>query len=426
MIVETKRSDDSTESNLVDQLIKEQRQLSAVEKFSQKHENPSFRNNHSLYQDQIPISAPKTGEQYSFEVDLDICSGCKACVVACHSQNGLHPDESWRDVGMLLSKNESPSISVTSACHHCHDPACANGCPTLAYEKDQNTGIVRHLDDQCIGCSYCELKCPYDVPKYNHDLGIVRKCDMCHERLAEGEAPACVSACPNGAIKIKIIKPEALNFEGRMLPGTVDSNYTKPTTTFLSSKPLDEYLPADSGETKKTDHHHLPLAWMLALTQLSVGASIIYALSSNLLIGILALVLGVIGLNLSVLHLGQPLKAWKAILGIKKSWLSREILAFGIWMPVLALGLVIQFPIIKWTAVILGLFAVFCSAMVYIDTKRESWRSSVTFSRFFGLVLLAMLAGVIWWPLVLPLVLVAFLEKKQFFDSMTVLKMPGV
>ena len=54
----------------------------------------------------------------------------------------------------------------------------------LAYEKDPVTGIVRHLDDQCIGCSYCILKCPYDVPKYSRARGIVRKCDMCHSRLA--------------------------------------------------------------------------------------------------------------------------------------------------------------------------------------------------------------------------------------------------
>ena len=50
----------------------------------------------------------------------------------------------------------------------------------LAYEKDAETGIVRHLDDQCIGCQYCVLKCPYDVPKYSKKRGIVRKCDMCY------------------------------------------------------------------------------------------------------------------------------------------------------------------------------------------------------------------------------------------------------
>ena len=90
--------------------------------------------------------------------------------------------------------------TVTTACHHCLDPACANGCPTLAYEKDQSTGIVHHLDDQCMGCRYCEMKCPYEAPKYNDNLGIIRKCDMCQSRLEINEAPACVQACPNEAI----------------------------------------------------------------------------------------------------------------------------------------------------------------------------------------------------------------------------------
>ena len=76
--------------------------------------------------------------------------------------------------------------TVTTACHHCVEPACLEGCPVLAYEKDAETGIVRHLDDQCIGCQYCVLKCPYDVPKYSAKRGIVRKCDMCYDAPRRG------------------------------------------------------------------------------------------------------------------------------------------------------------------------------------------------------------------------------------------------
>ena len=68
---------------------------------------------------------------------------------------------------------------VTTACHHCLEPACMIACPVNAYEKDPVTGIVKHLDDQCFGCQYCTLACPYDVPKYHAAKGIVRKCDMC-------------------------------------------------------------------------------------------------------------------------------------------------------------------------------------------------------------------------------------------------------
>ena len=81
-------------------------------------------------------------------------------------------------------------------------------CPVNAYEKDPVTGIVKHLDDQCFGCQYCTLACPYDVPKYQPSRGIVRKCDMCSDRLAVGEAPACVQACPHQAIRINIVETQ--------------------------------------------------------------------------------------------------------------------------------------------------------------------------------------------------------------------------
>jgi Fe-S-cluster-containing dehydrogenase component len=160
-------------------------------------------------------------------VDLDACTGCKACVSACHSLNGLDEDEMWRSVGLIHSDapEEPYQQTITTACHHCEDPACANGCPVLAYEKDAETGIVRHLDDQCIGCQYCVLKCPYDVPKYSKKRGIVRKCDMCQSRLAVGEAPACVQACPNEAIRIEVVRTG--DGGASLVPGAFESSYTR-------------------------------------------------------------------------------------------------------------------------------------------------------------------------------------------------------
>src|SRR5262249_481299 len=148
---------------------------------------------------------PGPGAQYAFEVDLDRCSGCKACVAACHNLNGLDEGESWREVGLVIGGRPRLPIlqHVTPACHTCLDPACLNACPVDAYEKDPVTGIVRHLDDQCFGCRYCTLACPYDAPKFHAGKGIVRKCDMCSDRLAVGEAPAGVQACPHEAIVIR-------------------------------------------------------------------------------------------------------------------------------------------------------------------------------------------------------------------------------
>ena len=93
--------------------------------------------------DLIPLSSPAPGEQYAFAVDLDACTGCKACVTACHNLNGLDDDETWRDVGVLFGGTvlEPVQQTITTACHHCVDPACMNGCPVKAYDKDPVTGI---------------------------------------------------------------------------------------------------------------------------------------------------------------------------------------------------------------------------------------------------------------------------------------------
>src|SRR5436309_64998 len=199
---------ENSDATLIDQFIAEQKDLPAVAQFAAWHERLPSSSGH--YRNLIPFSKPQPGQQYAFEVDLDLCSGCKACVTACHKLNGLDEDETWRSVGKLTSANGAFQQAVTAACHHCVDPACLTGCPVNAYDKDPVTGIVRHLDDQCIGCQYCILKCPYEVPKYNARLGIVRKCDMCSSRLSVGEAPACVQGCPNEAIRITVVDKDRI------------------------------------------------------------------------------------------------------------------------------------------------------------------------------------------------------------------------
>ncbi len=368
---------------LLDELLLEQQTLLAtpVAEFSEHYDAGVVGKRFSHL---MPLTAPKPGEQYAFEVNLDACTGCKACVAACHSLNGLDDDESWRDVGTLASASTGYSQTVTTACHHCADPACANGCPVLAYDKDEATGIVKHLDDQCIGCSYCQMKCPYDVPKWNVKRGIVRKCDMCQGRLAVGEAPACVQACPNGAIKIRVVAKSTTVTSGSIVPGAFDSGYTGPTTRYLTEKtlPLDAE-PADAGELRLSESHG-PLAWMLVLTQMSVGA-----LAAGLLSGLvhlhlsLAVVLtGAVGVGLSTLHLGQPLKAWRAFLGWRRSWLSREIMAFGAYVPLCAAAVI--YPALGWLALLAGLAALGSSVMVYVDTRRAFWAGPLVVGKFVG------------------------------------------
>src|SRR5687768_9048468 len=118
--------------SLVDAYLADQRELTAVERFSRHHDDPpapARPAQERYYRDLIPLTTPAAGQQYAFEVDLDACSGCKSCVTACHSLNGLDADELWRDVGLLVGGGiELPILQhVTSACHHCVEPACMDG-----------------------------------------------------------------------------------------------------------------------------------------------------------------------------------------------------------------------------------------------------------------------------------------------------------
>ena len=94
---------------------------------------------------------------------------------------------------------EFPAVryySTSVSCNHCASPACVANCPTGAMYKDEETGVVLHDDEMCIGCETCVGACPYGEPVYMEDEGIVRKCDACYLLREKGESPACVAACP--------------------------------------------------------------------------------------------------------------------------------------------------------------------------------------------------------------------------------------
>jgi Fe-S-cluster-containing dehydrogenase component/DMSO reductase anchor subunit len=410
-------SEATSTDRLLAVVLSEQR-ATAVDDFAEWHHRATHDRGSTplqahYYRDLIPHSRPAAGEQLAFEVDLDACSGCKACVTACHNLNGLEPGETWRSVGLLHGGTSRLPVlqHVTTACHHCLEPACLDGCPVEAYEKDPTTGIVRHLDDQCIGCQYCILKCPYDVPKYSRSKGIVRKCDMCSNRLAVGEAPACVQACPNHAIRITVVnKQEAIeSAEANLfLPGAPEPRYTLPTTVYKTRKPLPaNMLPADYYSATP-QHVHWPLVLMLVLTQMSVGAFVVNEIldafsgssagdqpAARILRLGAAFVFGMIGLAASVFHLGRPLLAYRAVLGWRTSWLSREVLAFSCFagaasvyasIPLLeARGISIPPNVENAIGAIVaacGLAGIGCSTMIYASTRRALWNPAYTGLKF--------------------------------------------
>jgi Fe-S-cluster-containing dehydrogenase component/DMSO reductase anchor subunit len=375
------------EETPIDQYLAAQAELTAVERFSQRHEAELLPRQERYYRDLIPLTQPGPGQQYAFAVELDACTGCKACVTACHSLNGLDDGESWRTTTVL----EDSRQTVTAACHHCLDPACLKGCPVDAYEKDPVTGIVVHLDDQCIGCSYCTLTCPYDVPVYSKSRGIVRKCDMCRGRLAADEAPACVQACPNGAITVDVVEV-----------ASVTSEATAPTTVYRSTRHGTEASPAAAARSRDA---HTPLAVMLVLTQLSVGAFVadllLRAGRTQPFDAAVAAAAGMLALGASVLHLGRPQYFYRAVIGLRHSWLSREVVAFGAFTALaapyaLALWMGRPLPVLGAAVAASGVVGVGCSVMIYAVTHRASWRLPVVAWQFGLTSAVCGLATVLW------------------------------
>lgn len=161
--------------------------------------------------------------------DSTLCVGCKACVAACKDRNGMPAEipprlAGWNEGtwdspvdlsgrtltiikvyqhGTMAEKDreENGFAFIKRQCMHCADPSCVSVCPVTAMTKDPETGIVSHHPERCIGCRYCVLSCPFNVPRYDYDnpFGEIQKCQMCEHLLAEGQLPGCADACPTGA-----------------------------------------------------------------------------------------------------------------------------------------------------------------------------------------------------------------------------------
>lgn len=349
----------------------------------------------------IPDTLPGPGEQYRFRFDMTQCIGCKCCVVACNEQNGNPAEINWRRVGEIEGGwfPNTQRYYLSMGCNHCLEPSCLIGCPVEAYTKDALTGIVQHSADTCIGCQYCTWNCSYGVPQYNAERGVVGKCDMCYGRLTDGREPACVNACPEGAIRIETVNIEewkkeyAANANAPGLPSAGDSI----STTRIA---LPDNLPPN---IKKADYWrvrpeepHWPLVVMLVLTQLSVGAlaaiwflEVMGGRAGLHLAAAGSLAVGALALNAAVLHLGRPVHAYRALKMWKRSWLSREVLMFGafsamasVYAASLWLGLraSVIFGLLTTT---LGAAGIVSSAYIYLVKARPAWNTKHTIAEFF-------------------------------------------
>ena len=140
--------------------------------------------------------------QYAIITDLNKCVGCLACSVACKSANEVPIGNYWNKVlrigpnpkyeGAVVPDVEMYFLPV--GCQHCKDPECVKVCPTQASHVASD-GTVQIDKSKCIGCQFCAMACPYNVRYLNEDEGVVEKCTLCEQKIAQGELPQCVAQC---------------------------------------------------------------------------------------------------------------------------------------------------------------------------------------------------------------------------------------
>lgn len=135
-------------------------------------------------------------------LDFTRCIGCQECEKACAEENHLPDDPpedklNYKNFTVVLQRN---GLYFRKMCMHCEHPVCESVCPVAALKKTE-IGPVIYFPSKCMGCRYCMMACPFQVPKYEWDkpIPIIRKCIMCSHRLEEGRDTACAWVCPTGA-----------------------------------------------------------------------------------------------------------------------------------------------------------------------------------------------------------------------------------
>ena len=146
--------------------------------------------------------------QHAYLFDATRCIDCRACMVACSVENNIAMNKTRIWVSGVGLKGEFPNLSRATMvyhCMHCAHPDCMSACPVGAYTKRQD-GPVVYNPELCIGCRYCMNACPFGVPHFDYDKGLIDgafidKCTLCPQRIDVGLEPACVATCPTDALE---------------------------------------------------------------------------------------------------------------------------------------------------------------------------------------------------------------------------------
>jgi formate dehydrogenase iron-sulfur subunit len=166
-----------------------------------------------------PSPSARTTLEVAKLIDISKCIGCKACQVACMEWNDLRDtvgrnrgvydnpadlsDQSWT-VMRFAEVEPTPGrlewLIRKDGCMHCADPGCLKACPAPGAIIQYSNGIVDFHEEACVGCGYCVIGCPFNIPRLSRKDGKAYKCTLCSDRVAVGREPACAKTCPTGAI----------------------------------------------------------------------------------------------------------------------------------------------------------------------------------------------------------------------------------
>lgn len=250
--------------------------------------NKANSRNWKIYEERKKKHLPSPSEPYGVLVDVSKCIGCRRCEWACNEWNqnpnrplrefeaSVHQKPSVFDkmrrphagqftvVNRFYAKDGTP-IYVKKQCMHCIEPACYSACFVEAFRKTKE-GPVIYNPHVCIGCRYCMVACPFDIPAYEYYDPItpqVTKCTMCYDRIVEGKVPACVEICTAGALTfgkrselLKLAWERIMNNPGKYYPYVYGEKEVGGTSwLYISPVPFEEIgFRTDLGEIPISEH----------------------------------------------------------------------------------------------------------------------------------------------------------------------------